>query len=234
MARYYQVNGKRVPSVTTIIKRFGETEPLVHWAWQQGIDGKNYRETRDSAGDTGTAAHYCIQEHLRTIIEGRRFQIPGTDELVDRFSLSHKDALTSIAIWKRWYRWYSRVRPVISHVELPLICGEHLFGGTVDAVGILDGVVTVFDWKTGKGVYWDMVIQLAAYGHLIQTNGIYPGISKYILLHTPRTSDAITIYEPKPGTIDIALHQFFKMRQLYDGMKNLKNPWTDKKRGAAR
>ena len=59
-AGYYLVDGTRVPSVTTVLGRFKESGPLIHWAWGLGIQGKDYREERDKAADAGTLAHAAV------------------------------------------------------------------------------------------------------------------------------------------------------------------------------
>lgn len=39
--------------------------------------------------------------------------------------------------------------------------------GTLDGVGTLpDGSLVVWDWKTGSGPWWEMALQLGAYGHM--------------------------------------------------------------------
>jgi hypothetical protein len=61
----YEIGGKRVPSVTTIISRFKDSGGLIHWAWQQGMDGLDYRETRDKAALAGHLAHYLMELDAR-------------------------------------------------------------------------------------------------------------------------------------------------------------------------
>jgi len=59
---YRTKDGVRVPSVTTIIGRFKESGGLIHWAWALGMEGKDYRQVRDSAADAGSLAHSMIYE----------------------------------------------------------------------------------------------------------------------------------------------------------------------------
>jgi len=55
---YKNAQGKRIPGVTTVISNLGWSKGgLMHWAWEQGINGIDYKETRDKAADTGTIAH---------------------------------------------------------------------------------------------------------------------------------------------------------------------------------
>ena len=47
----YELDGRLLPGTTTIIGKFKNSGALIHWAWKQGMDGIDYRETRDQAGE---------------------------------------------------------------------------------------------------------------------------------------------------------------------------------------
>ena len=51
---YFTKDGKRVPSVTTILGKFKEAGGLMHWSWECGMKGLDYRQVRDAAADAGT------------------------------------------------------------------------------------------------------------------------------------------------------------------------------------
>ena len=61
---YYLSDGSRVPSVTTVIGRFKDAGGLIHWAWKEGSEGRDYRETRDAAASVGTFAHAMVNAHI--------------------------------------------------------------------------------------------------------------------------------------------------------------------------
>lgn len=65
----------------------------------------------------------------------------------------------------KWCSWAKTVDAVIDHTELRVVGHKHLYAGTLDAVGTLDGIPTVFDWKTSSGIKDDMALQLSAYGN---------------------------------------------------------------------
>lgn len=51
--------------------------------------------------------------------------------------------------------------------ELIVWDNELEVAGTLDGVGTLpDGSLVVWDWKTGSGPWWEMALQLGAYGHM--------------------------------------------------------------------
>ena len=74
---YKNAEGKRLPSVTTIIGRFKDSGGFVHWAWDLGIQGIDYRKVRDAAADAGTIAHHLVEADIRTG-EGEYEYIKGT------------------------------------------------------------------------------------------------------------------------------------------------------------
>jgi len=58
---YRTPEGERVVGVTTVLSRFKESGGLIHWAWQQGRDGLDYRESRDKAANAGSIAHTLVE-----------------------------------------------------------------------------------------------------------------------------------------------------------------------------
>ena len=61
---YYAADGKRVPGVTTVIGRFKDSGGLIHWAWNEGKEGRDYRDTSGKAADIGTLAHAFVEAKL--------------------------------------------------------------------------------------------------------------------------------------------------------------------------
>ena len=63
---YYLADGTtRVPSVTTITGRFKDSGGLIYWAWQQGVDGKDFREERDKAAEAGSLSHAMVEADIK-------------------------------------------------------------------------------------------------------------------------------------------------------------------------
>src|SRR5215813_3071514 len=72
----YRIDGVRVPGVTTVISTsLGWNKgALMHWAWSEGKEGRNYRDTQQSAADAGTLAHAMVEAR----IQKREFVAPPT------------------------------------------------------------------------------------------------------------------------------------------------------------
>lgn len=152
---YKTADGKRVPGVTTITSRFKDSGGLIHWAWQQGVDGKDYRESRDKAADVGHIVHACIE----SLIHGE----PGPTMPED----AEKAALVTQGV-KSYETWAAQTRLELLETEVPIVSEEHRFGGTFDALGRLDGELVLVDWKTSNAVYGEYIVQMAAYRQLLK------------------------------------------------------------------
>lgn len=157
---YKLKDGTRVPGVTTIISNLGwNKQALMYWANQEGLAGRNHRDTSQRAADAGTIGHYLIECDIKGELADTS-QYP--QELVDLAETSYINFLT----WKDSVQF----RPVNS--EVSLVSEKYGYGGTIDCIAIINDQLALFDWKTGNGVYDDHKIQLAAYKSLWEEN--YP------------------------------------------------------------
>jgi len=157
---YRLANGTRVPGVTTVISTsLGWSKgALMYWAWSQGKEGLDYRETQRTAADAGTMAHAMVEAriHERVFVPP-----PGVDP--------HQVDLATLA-FGAFEEWFQGSRIELLETEMHLVSQTHRFGGTPDAVGRIKGACTLLDWKTSRGIYADYLIQLAAYAHLWNEN----------------------------------------------------------------
>jgi len=60
----YELQGKKLPSVTTIISRFKNATGLIIWSNQLGLQGLNYFDELKKAGNTGTALHDLAELYI--------------------------------------------------------------------------------------------------------------------------------------------------------------------------
>lgn len=151
---YYNAEGKRVPSVTTIISncKIGGIEPLLIWANRCGQDGKSHREEANKAADAGTCAHQMIEADIR----GEKFDPEPFDyEALD----------TAKPCFEAYLKWKEQTNLKLVQSEVRLVSEKYGFAGTMDALAQGEQLV-LGDWKTSGGVYPDYLIQLAAYQKL--------------------------------------------------------------------
>lgn len=150
--RGYFIDDERVPSVTTVLSRFKESGGLIHWAWKEGIAGRDYRDARDAAGSVGTMVHDLAERRSRgetiTDIEPK-----------------------AMAGYSAFCEWWELSRFKLIATEEEMVSKRHRYGGTPDAI-VVDhkNRVCVIDYKTGNRIYPEAIIQCAAYGALWDEN----------------------------------------------------------------
>lgn len=204
---YYDAANKRIPGVTTVISRFKESGGLIHWAWQCGVDGLDYRELRDNAASSGTLAHNMVEAE----IHGKPYDA------------SNYDAATvakATQAFGAFQEWREQTQLEVIHTEVPLISQAHRFGGTLDAM-LVHGKLSLGDWKTSNGLYPDHLLQLAAYKILWEEN--HPDMPIEGGFHLLRFSkEEGDFHHHYFGNLDEAARGFLMMRELYDIMAVLK------------
>lgn len=155
---YKLKDGTRVPGVTTIISSLGwNKQALMYWANQEGLAGRNHRDTSQRAADAGTIGHLLVECDIKGIK-------PDVSKYpLELISLAETSYLNFLS-WKDGVKF----QPVNS--EMSLVSEKHGYGGTIDCIAIINNQLALFDWKTGNGVYDDHKIQLAAYKSLWEEN----------------------------------------------------------------
>ena len=203
----YWLDGKRIPGTTTIISRFKESGGLIHWAWDLGMQGIDYRDVRDTAASIGTTAHDMVECYILK----KEF-----DE--SKYDPAHiEKAKVSFA---SFLEWANASNLQTAETETQLISKEFRYGGTPD-VFFVKGKRSLGDWKTSNAVYGDYLCQLAAYKHLWEEN--YPDQPIDGGAHLIRfDKDYGDFHHHYYTDLDDAWEAFKHMRALYDLDKILK------------
>lgn len=216
---YTLPDGSRVPGTTTVCGRFKDSGGLLHWAFEQGRKGSPslYAEA-EKAADIGTLAHAMVEA-----------QINGTDPQEAVKGADEEKAAKARNAFAQYLKWagQSKVELLSKYQELQLVSTEHRFGGTPDAIGRIDGELVLLDWKSSNAVYGDYLIQLAAYGHLLE-KGLRMGTWEPLNMkpagfYLLRFSKEYPDFEYRHfGNLDSAWRQFQIYREAYDIDKELK------------
>lgn len=204
---YKDSDGKRLPSVTTIIGRFKDSGALLYWANNAGLEGKTLDQARIPAATAGTMAHSLVEAHLN------KRELPaleGDSEIIGKARRAFDAYLT----------WSAMTKLEVRHTEVSLASEKHKFGGTLDAIGIVNGSngLALIDWKTSNSIYPDYLYQLAAYKLLWEEN--YPDHPITGGAHLCRFAkeDGDYAHHHFPS-IDDEAGTFLVMRDLYDRVK---------------
>jgi hypothetical protein len=67
----------------------------------------------------------------------------------------------------KFHQWLKEHTVVPKLVEAEMVSEEHLYGGCLDFYGLVDGHLSVVDFKTGKAIYDEYFYQLAGYTRLL-------------------------------------------------------------------
>jgi hypothetical protein len=208
----YEIDGEKVPGVTTILSRFKESGALMFWAWKQGTEGKDFRETKQAAADAGTLAHDMVEHD----IYGQDFDLTVYEpETV-------KKARGAFEAYKEWKQ---QTNLTIAEAEVPLVSRVHRFGGTLDAI-LVAGQLALGDWKTSNGIYADYLLQLGGYQILWEEN--YPNrpiLGGFHLLRFSKQqdlADPISFSHHYWSQLDVAKEQFLHLLAAYKLDKRIK------------
>jgi len=210
----YTIDGKRVPSVTTIISncKIGGVEPLLIWANKCGLEGKSHREEADKAANAGTCAHEMIECSIRGIPFDESKYPPDTVE-------------TAKPCFAAFLKWRQQTKLDLVESEVRLVSRKHMYGGTMDALA-MEGTLILGDWKTSNGIYPDYIVQLAAYKNLWEEN--YPDRpiegGAYLLRISKQADefDPISFSYHYWDNLNLGWEAFLRMRELYELHKRLK------------
>jgi hypothetical protein len=150
---YRNKQGDRIPGTTTIISsNLGwNKQPLMYWAWKQGTEGKNFRDTTQEAADSGTVAHYLIDCHLHNKKPEGLEKYPA--EIISKAETAFINFLT----------WCDMVKFRVFSTEINLVSEKYQYGATPDLIAWINDKLCLCDYKTGSDIYADHLIQAAAY-----------------------------------------------------------------------
>jgi hypothetical protein len=168
---YRNASGERLPSVTTVLRPWGESDGLAYAANKLGLAGKSHRTEWGKLARLGTLVHEVCTASLlagtrpaaarHRALDDAIEQVSGNvpDDLLDRFG----NCCAAWAICLKEVKFGACLG-----AEQNLISEVHQYGGTPD-VCITMGQPAILDFKTG-GTYPDHLIQIAAYRELWNEN----------------------------------------------------------------
>ena len=202
---YRTQDGQRVPSVTTYLGILNKPA-IVHWAWELGVQGLDYRKVRDQAGDIGTLVHYLILCQLKGIEP-------------DLSDYTQNDISSTTLPMGKYIAWLigKVVHPIL--LETPLVSETYRYGGTPDFYGEVDGVLTLLDFKTSGAVYAENFHQLAAYKKLLEEHGHQVDTCKIIRVSKSKDEG---FEEREAGDLDIHWEIFLACQRIYELQKEAK------------
>lgn len=152
-------DGKRVPSVTTILQLLGNKE-IIYWANRLGFRHVDYESELNRLADDGTKMHLVVQHII--------------DPSIANEPITFKDKLEE----EKYFKLAEKFSNMISDYSYNTIFTEKSFassklgyGGTVDWFAEMSGFNMINDFKSSKRVYMKHLLQLGGYYNLMTENG---------------------------------------------------------------
>lgn len=167
---YRNSKGEKLVTATGAISILAKNA-LIHWAWDLGVQGIDYRTYRDDKAEIGTLTHDMVFAH------NKGTAVDTTGYTQDQIDLAETCFL-------KYLEWEDKnpFEPIL--LETPLVSEKYQYGGTPDNYCLKDGLHTLIDYKTGKAIYDEYFYQLAGYKQLLEENG-YP-VDRCIVLRIGR------------------------------------------------
>jgi len=204
--RYFLQSGQEIAGVTTILNVYAKVA-LPNWANKLGREGIKLTEYLEERASIGTMAHDIIAEYFLTR------QKPA-ENCSDKKNIEARECFGKfLEIEKKHeFEWIE--------IESSLTSEVYEFGGTPDYYGLIDGIMTVGDWKTSDGVYDNMIIQLGAYYMLLKENKFVPTRGAIFNIPPAKKKARVTFFSQ--DTLEVGFEVFRHLLEIYNLKRRLK------------
>ena len=161
----YIYQGHHVPRVTSILSDMLHEEYLMDWANNVGLyQHKKHDYYRDRAASIGTYAHKGIEICIKNNISDIKFLNLSDMNIPNDIKWSVRNAIESFLLW--WNTLNENHDVEVLMQETILLC--QYYGGTVDLVISVDGIIYIVDFKTSNHPSYKYHLQIAAYKMIIE------------------------------------------------------------------
>ena len=162
---------------------------------------------RDAAATLGAAVHTLIQQLLT---EGALVDLPP----------ALAPMIHAAAGFLREYQ----IQPI--HTEFTVWDEARHVAGTIDGVGLQRGKVVIWDWKTGRSLYPETALQLAAYATLFrETTGV--AVQEAWAVRLPK-NEGETFEARRVADVNRSYATYILALELQAELK--RDPWTGEER----
>jgi hypothetical protein len=238
-ARFYWIHGRQLPSVTTILeviakpalgpwyakeeRRQLETALLEVLVQPGPADREAYKtfvleqlaeaitgvkaadRAREQAATIGTAVHAGIEWHLRTQLG----EDAGAEPLLP------EPAAWAVESWKDWAKSVA-LEPLA--LERVVYCEDCGYAGTMDLYARVKGIPTILDWKTGRAIYPEALLQNVAYRHAAARLGMPAG--QGLIVRLPKRLDD-PAWEAMAVPATITVDEFLAALRLWQWQRRM-------------
>lgn len=145
---------------------------------------KAHQKLMAKASEIGTQAHALIEWNLRTSLG----QVAGPEPKIG------DKAMWAFMAYQEWAKSVD-LKPIL--IEQRVFSMAHEYAGTMDLLAEVNGVLTLIDWKTSKGIYGEAHLQNIAYQAALAEMGHHKAEAGLILrlpkIETDPTFEAVSV-----------------------------------------
>ncbi len=173
-----------------------QTKPLTTLEIDRWLSAakKAPREIKESAGDTGTLAHNCLEDSIK---EARRIRLADEEAVIVKQIINWPADERAINCVKAAFSWMNIHNVRWLETERKVYSKQYSFAGTLDGVALVDScddkkckgckdekfknVLSLIDWKSSNGLWVDYLYQTAAYQYAYEEEFDTQIVDRWIL-----------------------------------------------------
>jgi hypothetical protein len=231
-SRWYKIEDKEYPSVTTILSVIGKPA-LIAWSGKverELVTAASMSLYRDLHG-TPKLSDIAYLTSLQTRLGLERAHVKELAKAGEIGTQAHSliewnlragmmesagpsPRIGDKAMWAfmAWEDWKKSVNLKPIFIEQTVWSTQYGYAGTMDLFAEVNGVPTVIDWKTGKAIYPEAYLQNAAYRVALREMGHGDAVQGIIVRLPKNTEDpefeAVIVPESEETLFDTFLHTF--------------------------
>ena len=160
---HYSYNNSGVPRVTHILSQCRDSQYLINWAANIGY--RKYQYYTEKALEIGSLSHELIDEYIMTKYNKTSVTDLTYENIEPEYRASVYNCVENFKLWEENLNKLGYFIDKVIGVEIPISCPW--FGGTIDAILVINGATYIIDFKTSKKISSEYLVQVAAYMWLI-------------------------------------------------------------------
>lgn len=171
----YESNGKKLPSVTTIISALG-SDYILKWANSLGFRHLKYEDELNKYAERGSLIHDLLRGEVDPSY------IP---EIIYKDDIQRIEILGYLTKFRNFLSLYNYETLFCEKTFMSETLG---YAGTIDWLANINNYLMLNDFKTSKMVKFTHLLQLGGYNNLLKENGIYVDGASIILCNKKVTT----------------------------------------------
>jgi len=116
----------------------------------------------------------------------------------------------------QWLKWKDSVKLKPILIEHTVYSKTYEYAGTMDLLADINGKLSVVDWKTGKAIYPEAILQNAAYRYAVWEMGIgVPVPPKGFIVRLPKNENDPEFEVADAGRLAENLNTFLDVKKVW-------------------